>query len=296
MKDGPAVQQILKQVRDDLDLSLADLLELLRRRTGYSIFRLASIAGVDSSAFNKVVNAKEGRLLHHDNIECLVQGLVEDRKLPPAPRDPNPNNETSLWLMALQCAAAADAQITLIRRYNRTAIEEAVCRARRQLVTTLRAIWLDTGGTLPMPLPPHPIKENIATARTLLSDIQALLATLKSYYPHTYPDLLDHISSSLSRLYAEMRSICSLLIDWQPSNGSRNLHLIDHSRNATRHCVDAIAHCTQEIERIRHEVRPDGSAGRFFSVFDETFSTVNTTLEILETFIESEEQNQQLKE
>lgn len=136
------LENIIKEVRENLDLSLGDLLNLLRQRVILSNFQLAIIAGVDTGAFNKIVNSREGRLLHHDEIARLVLGLDEEKQAFSS------QDEIKLWLMALQSAATADAQIALMKRYNRVATEAQFRLGRRTLVTTMRQLWVETGGAL----------------------------------------------------------------------------------------------------------------------------------------------------
>jgi hypothetical protein len=120
MNDNVETTRILKQVRDNLDLTLSDLLNLLQQRVEVSAFQLANIADVDTSAFNKIMRGREGRLLHHDEIENLIEGLTH----PTSPNFPQiPKEEADLWRMALQSAAAADNNIASIRRFNQAAGE-----------------------------------------------------------------------------------------------------------------------------------------------------------------------------
>lgn len=138
--------EIMQEIKENLDLSLGDLLNLLRERVNISNFQLAGIAGMDTAAFNKIVNSREGRLLHHEEIERLIKGLDEKK-----PQVFSGADEASLWLMALQSAASADAQVALMKRYNKVATIEQFIYGRRALVKTMRELWIETGGALDMP-------------------------------------------------------------------------------------------------------------------------------------------------
>jgi hypothetical protein len=152
MNQNPHIASILQQVKSNVGLTLSDLLNLLKRRVSLSTFQLAIIAGVDTAAFNKVMNAREGRLLHHDEIENLVLGLARDG-LFELDLAQGLNEEASLWLMALQSAAGADGQIALIKRYNHAASEEHLRHGRCVLVEAMRQLWIDTNGSLPGIIP-----------------------------------------------------------------------------------------------------------------------------------------------
>lgn len=149
MNDNSEIANILGQVKDNYRLTLSDLLKLLQKRVGNrSTFQLAQDALTDPSAFNKVMRGKEGRSLNHEQIDTLILELVEQKLLPLGnPQDSN--QESGLWLMALQCAATADVEIARFERRNPNATEEQLIHARLTLIPALRQLWVDTGGVLP---------------------------------------------------------------------------------------------------------------------------------------------------
>lgn len=146
MIDDAEIAILIEQVTNDLDLSLSDLLGLFQRRVNIPASQLAILADVDVSAFNKALKSKEGRLLNHEQIETLVNEFVvhSNYDLPRISYD-----EASLWLMALQSAAAADNNIAAIRKRNRFAEEDQLRQGRRRIVETMRELWTETGGSLP---------------------------------------------------------------------------------------------------------------------------------------------------
>ncbi len=146
--DSSECHRLLAQVREDIDLSLGELLFKLQERVGLSGFELAKLADIDAGAFNKIVNGREGRVLHGDQVEALIGELVK-RKLLDEGDYTDPQTEGGLWRMALQSAAAADAQIALFMRRLARARPDDLISARREVVKALRKVWTITGGAFP---------------------------------------------------------------------------------------------------------------------------------------------------
>jgi len=157
--DSSDLVLLLEEVQNNVDLSLGELLFRLQERVGLSGFQLAELAGIDPGAFNKIVNGREGRVLHGDQVEALVGQLVEMKLVGPGDYT-DPSTEGGLWRMALQAAAAADAQIALFRKRAPAASQRDFLVARREAVAALRNIWKLTSGALPMA---PPTQERILT-------------------------------------------------------------------------------------------------------------------------------------
>jgi hypothetical protein len=109
---------------------------------------MGTLANVDPAAFHKIYRNSENRFLPRDNVIALIEGLAADGQIDGLDGDIG-KGEAGLWLLALQVAAAADAQIALLRRRNPSASEAALGVARAQIVKAMRAVWLETGGAAP---------------------------------------------------------------------------------------------------------------------------------------------------
>jgi DNA segregation ATPase FtsK/SpoIIIE-like protein len=169
-------KRILSLVETEHGLTTAQILGLLRERTGVSIFEMGTMANVDSAAFHKIFRNSENRFLQHDHVVALVEGLVSAKHLA-GNGDDITAGEAGLWMLALQAASAADAQVALLRRRNPSASESAIEITRSRIVAAMRDVWVQTGsvaparpGVLPPPQETRPLtEEERSEARMLVT-------------------------------------------------------------------------------------------------------------------------------
>jgi len=154
MSEHQAIQELVREVLDNLELTTQELLYLLQQRTGRSIFSLATYAEMDPGAFNKIFNAKKGRNLRVNNVRRLIRNLSNEKLI--SNHAYFGRTEADIWLMALQCVAAADRQLNIFKDSIKAVDPSYLRFAREQLVKAFREIWIGTHGILPEYAPLSP--------------------------------------------------------------------------------------------------------------------------------------------
>ena len=143
--DEDILKGIVEEAYSDLDMPLSQLLSKLIERLQIKQSRFAFQSNIDVGILNRILNRTENRHLSRKDIIGIIEG-IEMSKVSMA------RSEIRLWQVALQCTAAAERVLAKITPKGEHAQTAHLVFARRELVSSMRQIWEETQGHLPMTL------------------------------------------------------------------------------------------------------------------------------------------------